>query len=57
MKNAIPTIPHGRLDFLVVNTHLEGSHLLVVHKQAIVPIIGGSIYKTESTYASWKLAQ
>ena len=44
------SISHGKLDFLVVNTHLEGLCLLVVHKQAVVSIIGGSI-KTESTYA------
>ena len=50
MTSTTTSIPHGKLDFLVVNTHLEGLCLLVVHKQAVVPIIGGSI-KTESTYA------
>ena len=44
------TIPHGKLDYLVACTQRTGTCFLAVHKQAIVPVIGGSI-KTESSYA------
>lgn len=50
MKTSVSTIPHGKLDYLVVSTHMAGVHSLIVHKRAVVPIVGGTI-KTESTYA------
>ena len=46
MKTSVSMIPHGKLDYLVVSTHMAGVCSLVVHKQAV----GGTI-KTESTYA------
>ena len=50
MKTNDSTIPHGKLDFLVVSTHMTGVCSLAVHQRAVVPIVEGSI-KTESSYA------